>query len=252
MSLRIAAKASLALLLLSVACGPTDEGSRPLPFGASADEVVEASREAMASLTSYRFKSETEVDAPYVANDRTVQREQATLEVRGEWGQIDRYRFTLAGETTQEWLAFGDRWLLLDGDEWRELPPNPIGVPRFRGRPEIRELDSVAFTGGVNAGYLYQIKGQSTVDEFGGVAAVTFTVTLAIDKRDLLVRRSQVTMEGTQRLVDGAGSFVTEEPFKLVETIDYTGHNLDVAIDVPDGFDLSEPSPIQLSPTATR
>lgn len=252
MSLRIAAKASLALLLLSVACGPTDNDTPALLFGASAEELVEASREAMAALTSYRFKSETEVDAPYVANDRTVQREQSTVEVTGEWAQGDRYRFTLTGTSTQEWLAFGDRWFLMDGDKWREFPPNPIGVPRFRGRPEIRDLDSVSFTGGVNAGFLSQISGESKVEAFGGVEQITFTVALVIDKRDLLVRRSQVTMEGTQRLVDGAGRFMGDEPFTLVETIDFTGHNLEVSIDVPEGVDLSEPSPIQLSPTPTR
>jgi len=252
MSLRIAAKASLALLLLSVACAPTAEDAPSVSFGASAEEVVEASREAMAALTSYRFKSETEVDVPFVANDRTVQREQATLEVTGEWAQGDRYRFTVAGAGDQEWLAFGDRWFLMVGDGWEEFPPDPVGVPRFRGRSEIRDLDSVSFTGGVNAGFLFQISGESKVEEFGGVGQVTFTVVLVIDKRDLLIRRSQVTMEGTQRLVDGAGRYMADEPFTLVETIDFTGHNLEVPIDVPEGVDLSDPSAIQLSPTATR
>ena len=59
-------------------------------------------------------------------------------------------------------------------------------------------------------------------------------------------------MEGTQRLVDDAGEFVADEPFTLVETVVFTGHNLGVAIDVPDGFDLSKPSPIQLSPPPMR
>ena len=213
-----------ALLALLAACGDGEPiaPQQALDYDATMDEVLDGSREAMAALRSYRFTSIVTIPPADGASGRGP----SQLTIDGVWSAPQSYELDGVltnddGEMPQRYVVVDGRWYLEDDGLWREFPPNPVGVPRFRGRSEIPELKSARFSTNVTSGVTYLIEAEGTFDVGAGtVELLPFTTTLVISLGSLRLLAREMTVE----LPDGG---------TWTERIGFSGFNKRVEIDLP-------------------
>lgn len=262
--------ACLTVALLSglgvAGCGASVPG---LGSDATADEVLAAARDAMVKVESYRFSIDVSWEQAVAVSDGPVERSPIGLVVDGEWAKDDRYRLTQtylglgpSGEPGRpfSYVAVEGRWFLFDTTDevWQELGFPVLPVPRFRGRPEVPELDEAwlledAVLDGVP---VYHVAGRRhmTRTSDDGIFSSTMDVKydLYLGRNDLLLRQTESRLTGVEVTTPPEGA-QTERSLQQEETIRLWDFGAPITIELPeDRVELPDPdaTPTPL-PTAT-
>jgi hypothetical protein len=204
---------------------PSAALTRPLPIDATAQDVLDGARDAMADVTSYVWTSDVEF-----ALDESRHRSRAHVE--GFWMAPDDYQFTTTWDTEGRTTVIEHRWVdgrafqRLDG-EWQTSPNRePMGVPRYDGRSEVPPLENVDFPLSLTSAVQYQIGGDSIFDlpELGDLSPITAAVQLSVSHLDLLV----TSVASENHYADGSG---------WSQTTIFSRFNVNGTIDLPPGFE---------------
>lgn len=184
----------LVALLAIAACGvePNEAQRSPLPVDATAQNVLDGAREAMANVTSYTWVSDVEVDEHGTGNVTRTH-------VEGFWMAPDDFQF-IATYELEGTIVIDHRWV--DGRSfqkragvWTEMNfRDPVGVPRFQGRSEVVALENVRFSQALTSATWYGIQGEVTnhSESLGELGPLNSMVELSVRHDDLLLATSVV------------------------------------------------------------
>lgn len=156
---------ALGFLALTAACGANLVDPEPLPLGSdpTAPDVVDATRTAMADVTSYRWVSDVWIDSAisYVAPTQ--------IHTEGVWRAPDDYSFVSTYQNENGPFVIEERWI--DGRafrrrsgawiEWLFRDPT-AGIPRYRGSADLPRLDASHFVASPTDPLLYAVTGTAT------------------------------------------------------------------------------------------
>jgi len=229
----------LVALLAIAACGvePNEAQRSPLPIDATAQNVLDGAREAMANVTSYTWVSDVEVDEHSTGNVTRTH-------VEGFWMAPDDFQF-IATYEFEGTIVIDHRWV--DGRSfqkragvWTEMNfRDPVGVPRFQGHSEVAALENVRFSQALTSATWYGIQGEVTNhwESLGELGPLTSMVELSVRHDDLLLATSVV-----ETALPGGGIYRQTTTFGR---FDARG-----TIELPEGFvGLSDPNAPDPRPT---
>jgi hypothetical protein len=199
--------------IVIAACGAGVPAGAALTDNPTAAEILDASHAAMAKVRSYRFATNVYSDSTGLTGDTGATNFIMTID--GHWAAPERYRINIGPKANVTFVSVGRRWFYLTerSDVWEEGPPNPLGVPRWRGRSEVPDMDAATLEGveQVDDRAAYRITGsRSYVASDGGDVKVTYN--LRIDKTDLLLLSSVLTTEGVDLRDQGGGATPVSYP----------------------------------------
>jgi len=184
----------LVALLAIAACGvePNEAHRSPLPIDATAQNVLDGAREAMANVTSYTWVSDVEVDEHSTGNvSRT--------HVEGFWMAPDNFQF-IATYEFEGTIVIEHRWVngrsfQKRAGVWTEMDfRDPVGVPRFQGHSEVAALENVRFSQALTSATWYGIQGEVTAhsESLGEPGPLTSIAELSVRHDDRLLATSVV------------------------------------------------------------
>jgi hypothetical protein len=215
----------LVSLGLFTACGVgyADAVAPTLAPDATAQDVVDAARDAMADITSYRWTSDVRIDDIL---------DTAPAQVRTEvvWRAPDDYSFVATYEHENGPIVHEERWvegraLRLIRGAWVELrfrDPTP-GIPQYRGSVEMPLLDSNAFAVGPTDPTLYALTGEFTTTTDNpnvGIRAFEFTVRQSDLRLASLTQELELIERGLLRVTTQFSAY--NEPVTIETPADYT------------------------------
>jgi hypothetical protein len=171
--------------LIGACAGAVEDDPPPLAPDATAQDVVDATRVAMADVTSYRWISDVWIENR-ISYDAPTQ-----VHTEGVWRALDDYAFVATYDHENGPIVHEERWVdgrsfrLIDG-AWVELTfRDPIGgVRRYVGRSEVPILEDPVFAIDIPA--LYQIAGYRSV-ELGDWETLTGAYEIVVGQADLLL-----------------------------------------------------------------
>ena len=226
----------VALALAACDGEPSAALSRPLPIDASAQDVLDGARDAMADVTSYVWTSDVVLPVDDSGNAPRVRFD-------GFWMAPADYQFVATWESEGVTTVIEHRWVegrafqRLKG-AWDEVSSrDPLGVPRYDGHSEVSTLEDIDFSIALNSATVYQIEGVINNDDprLGEYGPTTSVVRFSVSHHDLLL--SIKSAETT--LADGRISS---------QTSTFARHNVAGTINLPEGFTAAARQPPSIEP----